>query len=93
MAKGDQAKKNIIAKISEIFGEDYLGEINKKHYIRAKENGETLHIAIALTCSKTLVAAEGIPVAHDWSDSTPASVEITPEETKSLEDMMSRLGL
>ena len=88
-AKGDQAKKEIIAKIAEIFGDNYLGEINKKHYIRAKENGETINIAITLTCSKTLVEPEGIKPAYDWS--TPST--ITTEETQELSDMLARLGL
>ena len=97
MARGNDAKNEVIRRLQEAFGSDYIGEVDKKHYVWANENGEKLQIAIALTCPKTFVEA-AIPASNklDFSSATPVSAppaEITEEEKKRLEDLMKKLGL
>lgn len=88
------------------FGNDFIGEVDKKVYVWADDGGEKVQIALALTCPKTQVAApEGSSfVDHsDWSfeDDAPAATmtqaavkaEVTDEEKARIADMMSRLGL
>ena len=51
-AKGSLAKEEVTKKIAEAFGQNFLGEYEKKLYILANENGEQIQIAISLTCPK-----------------------------------------
>ena len=104
MAKGSVAKQNVIQKVAEAFGSDYIGESGGKYYVWADDGGERVQISLALVCPKTFIDA---PVAKanvsfsnemnfDFTDTfvppTP-SVEITEEEKKNLEELMKRLGL
>lgn len=99
MAKGAQAKINVTNKIANAFGEDWIGEVNKKLYVWADDGGERVQISIALTCPKTPVDApdKNFVPDNDWSeDETPPqkkTVEITDEEKKNIADLMERLGL
>lgn len=102
MAKGSQAKINVTNKIANAFGEDWIGEVNKKLYVWADDGGERVQISIALTCPKVQVDApdKNFVPDNDWSDdvgvreapSLPAA-EITAEEKKNIADLMERLGL
>ena len=54
MAKGTIAKQNVINKIAQTFGADYIGEVDKKIYVWAEENGEkgdALLIGFVRRCS------------------------------------------
>jgi hypothetical protein len=106
MAKGTIAKQNVINKIAQSFGADYIGEVDKKIYVWAEENGEKVQIALSLTCPKTAVAAAApAGVKNGGFDfETPAAVapvasasfepaEITDEERNNIAAMMARLGL
>jgi len=42
MAKGTIAKEVITKKLKEAFGVDFIGEVDKKIYIQAPENGEMI---------------------------------------------------
>lgn len=55
MAKGAIAKAEAAKKLAAAFGEDFLGEYDKKYYINSYENGEKVQIAISMTCPKTPV--------------------------------------
>ena len=103
MARGAEAKKLVVNKIKEIFGDDYVGEFSSKHYVWSKENGEKLQIAISLTCPKNPVGEidmgsafgdgmdfEATPIV---AETTFVPAEITPEEEENLANMMARLGL
>lgn len=97
MAKGAQAKINVINKIANAFGEDWIGEVNKKLYVWADDGGERVQISIALTCPKIPVDApdKNFVPDNDWSEDTAPQkkVEITAEEKKNIADLMERLGL
>ena len=101
MAKGAQAKIAVTNKIANAFGEDWIGEVNKKLYVWADDGGERVQISIALTCPKTFVDApdKNFVPDNDWSDDLPAGAipttyaEISDEEKKNIADLMERLGL
>lgn len=103
MARGTIAKQQVIDKIKQAFGADYIGENANKHYIWANDGGEKVQIAISLTCPKTPIGTvdmgsafgdgidfEAAPVVAQTTF-TPA--EITPEEEQTLAEMMAQLGL
>ena len=70
MAKGAIGKQLVTNKIAEAFGEDYIGEVDKKLYVWTVENGERIQIALALTCPKNPIetGAAPTPVAVGESD-------------------------
>lgn len=99
MARGSEAKANVVKKMSEIFGADWIGEYDKKFYVWTQENGERIQIAISLTCPKNPIGvAESTDLNFD-DFSMPTEIksstvpEITEDEKKTVEDLMSRLGL
>ena len=101
-AKGSIAKTEVTKMLQDVFGENFLGEFDKKIYVQVPENGEMVQIAIALTCPKTPVTVSSGPVVKgDRMDfdsapvvSTPeVKVEITTEERENIAAMMARLGL
>ena len=106
MAKGAIGKQEVISRIATAFGTDYIGEVDKKVYVWANENGERIQIALSLTCPKNPVAVESNSIPEtdsgDWDFSddavvtTPviaAKVEITQEEKDKVLDLMKKLGL
>jgi hypothetical protein len=106
MAKGANAKLAVINKLAEAFGNDYIGEYDKKQYVWANDGGERVQIAISLTCPKTPIEiANVVDDDGDWdfSDSKPkasavavtnaAPAEITEQEQQNIADLMARLGL
>lgn len=101
MVKGTIAKEVITKKLKEVFGADFIGEVDKKIYIQAPENGEMVQIAIALTCPKTPVAVSNGPAVRNGMMDfeaepvlvTPKTIEVTEEERDTIQDMMRRLGL
>lgn len=101
-AKGSIAKVEVTKMIQDVFGENFLGEFDKKIYVQVPENGEMVQIAIALTCPKTPVTISSGPVVKgdriDFDSEPVVSVpivkaEITVEERENIAAMMARLGL
>lgn len=98
--KGALAKELIIKKLAETFGEDWIGEVDKKYYVWSKENGERVQIAITLTCPKVMVDTGAVSAAAseenwDFSD-TPEkkeNVEISDKEKETIKLLMDQLGL
>lgn len=106
MARGSEAKNVVIKKIAEAFGDNFIGEFDKKIYVWAQENGEQVQIAISLTCPKNQITVDrsanldgGDLDFSDSSNSTAVAVtsaapaEITEEEKKNIADLMAKLGL
>lgn len=102
-AKGSIAKNEVIKMIQTTFGDNFLGEFDKKIYVQVPENGEMVQIAIALTCPKNpIVVSSGPIIKGDKMDfdseatisiSSTQNVEITNEERENIAAMMARLGL
>ena len=59
MARGNQAKTEVIEKIIEAFGQDKTMLYDKKLYITTKEDGAPIQVCLTLTCPKTLVSPSG----------------------------------
>ena len=102
MAKGAEAKEYVAKKLKEVFGDDYVGEVDKKYYVWAYEGGQKMQVAIAMTCPKTPVGevANKNTEAFDWSDSgsivepkKTAPVEINDDERDKVAELMRKLGL
>lgn len=108
MAKGNEAKNFILNKLQECFGEDFLGESNKKYYVLAPEDGNKIQIAITLTCPKT--EAVNFTAVPTTSASTPARgkratcawdedivpqeiIELTQEEKDNIEKLKKEFNL
>lgn len=100
MARGAEAKKKVIEKIKEAFGDNFIGEANNKYYVYATEAGEKIQIAISLTCPKTPVVLEGVPSFDGGFDFSAPPItkpepvtEIKQEELDNVQALMERLGL
>lgn len=98
--KGQIAKEKVKEKIIQIFGNDYIGEFDRKYYVWEKDGSEKVQIAIALTCPKVYRGIEETaPTALNFDDdkvstgTTFKPVDITQEEQDTLEALMSKLGL
>lgn len=102
MAKGTIAKENVEKKIAAAFGDNYIGNIDKKLYVWANDGAEMVQIAISLTCPKTPVG--GVEVKSggdlDFSDGVggtvvkpEVNVEITEQEKENLADLLAKFGL
>ena len=104
MAKGAQAKEAVVNKLRAAFGDNYIGEYDKKYYVWSQENGERIQIAISLTCPKVPVEVSSAPVAGDFNfeDDAPGVVvaaggyqpaEITEDERDKVRELMRALDL
>lgn len=93
--RGTIAKNNVANKIAECFGSDFLGEDGKRYYVQADDGGETIQVAIALTCPKVpfegtnekSVNAAPAPIPHEdwnWDDAEPAKPQTPKEDTKEI---------
>ena len=102
MARGSVAKEAVVEKIAEAFGEDFLGAYDKKYFVRAKENGQYVQIAVSLTCPKTPIESFG---SMDFGNNelnfedgatiqpVKKAMEISPEEEENLRALIEKLGL
>lgn len=105
MAKGTIGKQQVAEKIKTAFGQDWIGEYDKKYYVWATENGERIQIAISMTCPKVQVEIAAPTTAtgdFNFEDDAPAApvvatgfapAEITDEERARVVEMMKALGL
>ena len=104
MAKGTIGKQQVADKIKAAFGQDWIGEYDKKYYVWTTENGERIQIAISMTCPKVQVEVAATAPGGDFNfeDDAPAApvvatgfapAEITDEERNNIVEMMKALGL
>ena len=107
MARGAIGKQNVINKIKEAFGTDFIGEYDKKIYVFANDGGEQVQIAISLTCPKNPIQVDASVSLDDgdfdFTDDTPKTskiavsaappAEISEEEKKNIAELMAKLGL
>ena len=107
MAKGAIAKDEVVKKISEDYGSNYIGDFDKKVYVWANDGGEQVQIAISLTCPKNPIQVDASVSLDDgdldFTDDTPKTskiavsaappAEISEEEKKNIAELMAKLGL
>lgn len=100
--KNDRAKGKAVEKLQTAFGEDYLGELGGKYYVRTRVDAEEIQVAFSLSVPKTQIeVVSAIPMrdgGFDFSDcpfdiEPPEKQEITPKEDATLAELMARLGL
>lgn len=99
--RGAIAKEKVVEKLAEAFGDNWIGEVDKKYYVWANDGGaDKVQIAIALTCPKTFVEAGIVNTSSsgsgdfDFSDETPkAQAEISDTEKENIARLMKELGL
>lgn len=87
MAKrGEGAKNNVVKKIQEAFGEDFIGIRDKKIYVNAIDspNNEKLQIAITLTLPKAVVETTNF-------EDNPT--ELSSADKRKVEDLKKILGV
>ena len=106
-AKGTTAKENVVKVLAKAFGNNFIGEFDKKIYVWENDGGEMVQIAISLTCPKTPIQVDASVStdAGDWDFSDNPKVntvvavsstepaEITDEEKQNIANLMARLGL
>lgn len=108
-ARGSVAKENVIKKLAQAFGNDFIGENDKKIYLWANDGGERVQIALTLTCPKTFIDAPGAAAAApsenlgdwDFGDEAPKPVAatkaepavITEQEKENIANLLMKLGL
>lgn len=95
MARGDVAKAYVGNKLQKVFGEDYIGCIDRKYYVWANDGGEKVQIAISMTCPKTPVSTGSVPKSNTGIDfSEPDKpAEISEKEQQDILNLMKKLGL
>lgn len=103
MARGQVAKELVATKLAEAFGNDWIGEVDKKYYVWSQENGTKMQVCISMTIPKNPVGevetenigGTGVLNFETMAASTPAAepAKITEEEVKLAEDLLARLGL
>lgn len=102
MAKGNIAKENIVKVLEQAFGDDYIGEFDKKYYVWADDGGNRIQISIALTCPKVYRGVEETASTEmNFDDDAESAAEenafkpadISKEEQDTLAQLMERLGL
>lgn len=105
MARGTIGKSEVVKRIQQAFGADYIGEVDRKVYIWANDGGERVQIAITLTCPKNFVDVPNTtPVEKkedfDWGMDpggtklpTSTKAKMTQEEIDRINTLMEKLGL
>ena len=100
MAIGAIAKEAVTRKIMEAFGSDFVAEQDKKLYVWADDGGEKVQIAISMTCPKTPIGVSTVNTGLDFEamviNTQPSGfqpAEISEEEKKNIDDLMTKLGL
>jgi len=93
--KGTLAKENVINKIKEAFGDDYIGIVDKKVYLWGNENGEKIQICVAFTCPKQPIAVvpSDSALEVDAPLATTKTIETSKEEEDTINNFMKQLGL
>lgn len=100
MAKGQTGKDNVLKKIIQALGEDYIGEYDKKYYTWAQDDSDRIQVAITLTCPKIYRGVEETESGdYSWGE-TDTSVkkvsepaQVTQKEQETLAELMAKLGL
>lgn len=98
--KGSLAKENVLKKIINALGSDYIGEFDKKYFCWADDGGQRIQVSIALTCPKVYRGVEETDTnemnfEESAATAAPAGfkpAEITEQEQETLADLMAKLS-
>lgn len=96
--KGAEAKAYAADRIKEAFGQDFIGEIDKKLYVWSMENGSRKQVAISLTCPNVPIeygsAVGGGSMNFEQQVAAPASAppaELTQQEKDNIQQLLASL--
>lgn len=101
--KGDLARENLKKKIIEAFGENFVGEQDKKLYVWEDDSDGKVQFAISITMPKVQLGAAP-KNSNDWTEGSssntssfnvvsPASSEISPEDEEKIQNLIKILGI
>ena len=97
MAKGNIAKEYVVNKIKEVFGEDFIGEQDKKFYVWGVEGGEKVQVAISLTCPKNPIGGMNFDMMEVSSPKmeqrSEGLAEMTAAEQNKIDELMRMLNI
>ena len=100
MAKGTQAKENLIQQFMQAPGIRFAGQVdNKDYYFWSTENGEQVQIKVNMTCPKIPMQFADTSGDMNWEDddvpAAPAAKpkEMSADEQATLERLMKELNL
>ena len=102
LARGTEGKANLAKKFAEVFGNEYIGEVEGAHWFWTTENGDYIQIKAAVTCPKVQLdvptpnSGDGKVIFEDTAaKAAPVSrkAELDEEEKKNLERLMKELDL
>ena len=97
MAKGNIAQEYVIDKIKSAFGEDFIGEQDKKFYVWGIEGGEKVQVAISLTCPKNPIGGMNFDImevsAPKVEQKSEGLAEMTAAEQNKIDELMKMLGI
>ena len=97
--KGQEAKSKVIKKISDAFGDKFIGEVDKKLYVWSEEDGTSIQVCLSLTVPKNPIETTATVVPDnnkiEFTQEVPTvgAAEITEKEKQIAEDLLKRLGL
>ncbi len=93
MKKGDMAREAVKNQIIKAFGDNYVGQRDKKIYVNAKDgpSGETIQIAISMTIPK-------IQIVEDENGAFPNAdpeqkTELSMKDKAEVARLMQKLGI
>ncbi len=90
MPRGNTAKVNVAKKLQEAFGNDYVGEADKKYYVWADDGGERVQIALTMTCPKSFL--EAAPPKREAPELQVQETEFTTAELDRMRSNLRKLG-
>lgn len=102
MSKGSIAKENLIKKLIDVAGDDYVGEASNKYYFWSNEDGEKIQVCVSLTCPKTPLETSPALSGGGYDFSSPDTgakvwpqkpVEYTDEEKANIDKLIRELKL
>lgn len=108
MAKGGTSKDKLLDALKAALPEHWVGMDDKKRAVfEFMEDGSSVQIAISMACPKTLIPRQGAPTPTITSPSSEAGafvtadaaakekerLEISDEERKNVDTLLSNLGI
>lgn len=97
MAKGNEAKANLMNRFKTAVGADYVGEdeTGKKFYFWSIEGGERIQVCIQMTVPKTPLVCESSSGDLDFSneESKTEKKNLSEDEQTTLNKLMKELNL
>ncbi len=98
MKKGDIARETVKNQIIKAFGDNYIGQRDKKIYVNAKDgpSGEIIQVAISMTIAKIQIGnfvEDGGGAFPSTTEQKPNSTELSDEDKSEVARLMKKLNI